>query len=70
MAQNEFTRDAAPDGIHGSVEFNEFHDAEFWENIRASRARREYIIDKVAPYLIVAGMALAFIVIGYIESGL
>lgn len=70
MEQNEFTRNAAHDGAHDSIEFNEYHDAEFWENVRARKARREYIMEKLAPYLIVLGTVVAFIVIGYMESAL
>lgn len=66
-----FTRnESAPDGIHGPVEFNEYHDAEFWENVRARKARREYIMEKLAPYLIVLGTVVAFLAIGYMESAL
>ena len=66
-----FTRnESAPDGIHGSVEFNEYHDAEFWENVRARKARREYIMEKLAPYIIVVGAMLAFLAMGVMECGL
>lgn len=66
-----FTRnESAPDGIHGPVEFNEYHDAEFWENVMARKARRESIMEKLAPYLIVLGTVVAFLAIGYMESAL
>lgn len=51
------------------TKFNEYHDAEFWANVRARKARRDYIIEKLAPYLIVLGSAAAFLTIGYIELG-
>lgn len=66
-----FTRnESAPDGIHGSVEFNEYHDAEFWENVRARKARRESILEKLAPYIIVVGAMFAFLAMGVMESAL
>lgn len=70
MAQNEFTRNAAHDGAHDSIEFNEYHDAEFWANVRARKARREYIMEKLAPYIIVVGAMFAFLAIGVMECGL
>lgn len=67
MAQNEFTRNtAAPDGIHESIEFNEYKDPAYWLKRRARRA----IIENLAPFGIVVGTLVAFLVLGYIEVGL
>lgn len=62
MAQN-FTRDAAPDGIHDNIEFNEWHNPSYWMWIRARRA----FWNHVAPVGICVGMFLAFVIMGYIE---
>lgn len=66
----DFTRSAAHDGVHDSIEFNEYRSAEFWTEFWARRVRREYILEKLAPYLIVLGTVVAFIVIGYIDGAL
>lgn len=52
------------------TKFNEYHDAEFWENARARKARRDYIIEKLAPYIIVVGAMFAFLAMGVMECGL
>ncbi len=70
MAQNEFTRDAAPDGIHDSIKFNEFHNAEYWTAYWTRRMRRAFVLEKLAPYLIVLGIVVAFLAVGYLESAL
>lgn len=70
MAQNEFTRNAAPDGIHENIEFNEYRSAEYWTAYWARRVRREFILEKLAPYIIVLGTVVAFLVIGYMERSL
>lgn len=69
MAQN-FIRNAAPDGIHDNIEFNEFRSAEYWTAWWNRRMRRAFVINKLAPYLIVIGTVAAFIAVGYIESAL
>ena len=66
MAQNEFTRNAANDGIHDNIEFNEYKDPAYWLKRRARRA----FIEAVAPTGIVVGTLLAFLILGYIEVGL
>ena len=70
MAQNEFTRDAAPDGIHENIEFNEYRSAEYWTAYWARRTRRAFVMEKIAPYLIVLGTVAAFLFIGYMERAL
>ena len=69
MAQN-FIRNAAPDGIHGNIEINEFRSAEYWTACWKRRMRRAFVLNKMAPYMIVLGTVAAFIAIGYIESAL
>lgn len=53
----------APDGIHETVEFNEYKDTAYWLKRRARRA----FINNVAPFGIVVGTLLAFLILGYIE---
>lgn len=70
MAQNEFTRTAAPDGIHENIEFNEYRSAEYWTAYWARRTRRAFVMEKIAPYLIVLGTVAAFLAVGYMERAL
>lgn len=69
MAQN-FTRNAAPDGIHEKIEFNEYRNAEYWTAYWARRMRRAFVMEKLAPYLIVLGTVVAFLAVGYMERAL
>jgi len=67
MAQQEFIRNtAAPDGIHENIEFNEYKDPAYWLKRRARRA----IIENLAPFGIVVGTLVAFLILGYIEVSL
>lgn len=70
MCKKEFTRDAADDGIHETVEFNEYRSAEYWTAYWTRRMRRVFVMENLAPYLIVLGIVVAFLVIGYMESAL
>lgn len=71
MAQQEFIRNtAAPDGIHDIVYFNEYRSAEYWTAYWARRARRAFVMEKIAPYLIVLGTVAAFLAVGYMERAL
>ncbi|MBR2060133.1 MAG: hypothetical protein IKB97_06000 [Bacteroidaceae bacterium] len=70
MCKDEFTRNAAPDGIHDNINFNEYRSAEYRANVRARKARRDYIMEKLAPYIIVVGAMFAFLAIGVMECGL
>jgi hypothetical protein len=70
MCKKEFTRDAADDGIHETVEFNEYRSAEYWTAFWSRRMRRAFVLEKLAPYLLVLGIVVAFLVIGYMESAL
>lgn len=70
MCKDGFTRDAADDGIHESVEFNEFRSAEYWTDLWSRRMRRVFVMEKLAPYLIVLGIVVAFLAVGYLESAL
>lgn len=60
----------ASDGIHETVEFNEYRSAEYWTAFWARRMRRAFLMEKIAPYLIVLGTLMAFLVVGYIERAL
>lgn len=71
MAQQEFIRNtAAPDGIHENIEFNEYRSAEYWTAYWARRARRAFVMEKIAPYLIVLVTVAAFLAVGYMERAL
>lgn len=64
MTEQKFIKgENAPDGIHENVEFNEYRCEEYWLMRRARRA----IIENLAPFGIVVGTLLAFIILGYIE---
>ncbi len=60
----------APDGIHKVIEFNEYRSAEYWTAFWARRMRRAFVMEKIAPYLIVLGTIMAFLVVGYMERAL
>ena len=60
----------APDGIHEVIEFNEYRSAEYWTAFWARRMRRAFVMEKIAPYLIVLGTIMAFLVVGYMERAL
>ena len=55
----------APDGIHETVNFNEYKSPEYWMRRRAIRA----FIENLAPIGIVAGTLVAFLILGYLELG-
>lgn len=55
----------ATDGIHEKIEFNEWQTPAFWMKRRAIRA----IIENLAPFGIVVGTLVAFLILGYIELG-
>lgn len=65
MCKDEFTRNAAPDGIHENIEFNEYKDPAYWMRRRAIRA----FMENVAPVGIVLLTLAAFVIMGYIELG-
>lgn len=65
MAQQFIRNTAADDGIHDNIEFNEYKDPAYWLKRRARRA----IIENLAPFGIVVGTLVAFLILGYIELG-
>lgn len=65
MCKDEFTRNAANDGIHDKIEFNEYKDPAYWMRRRAIRA----FMENVAPVGIVLLTLAAFVIMGYIELG-
>ena len=60
----------ASDGINENIEFNEYRSAEYWTAYWTRRMRRAFLLDKLAPYIIVLGTVVAFLVIGYMERAL
>jgi len=65
MCKDGFTRNTADDGIHDNIEFNDYHTPEY----RMKRRARRAIIDNLAPFGIVVGTLVAFLILGYIELG-
>lgn len=64
MIQQKIIKGApAPDGIHETVEFNEYKDPAYWLKRRARRA----FWNHVGSVGICVGMFLAFVIMGYIE---
>lgn len=63
MANNEFTRNAAPDGIHDNIEFNEYHNAKWW----SQQLHREWLMERLMPFAIVAGALIGFCIVGLVE---
>ena len=55
-----------PDGIHEDVETNALRNERRWRK----RMRFEWFMDKLAPYVIVALIVVAFLTVGYMESAL
>lgn len=70
MAQNFIRNTPANDGIHDNIEFNEFHNAEYWTALWTRRMRRAFVLNKIAPYFIVLGTFAAFIAVVYMEIAL
>lgn len=67
MKEPEFIKGTnAPDGIHDNIEFNEYKDPAYWLKRRALRA----FIENLAPFGIVVGMLVAFLILGLIEVNL
>lgn len=64
MAQNEFTRTAAPDGIHDIVYFNEYKSPRWW----SERRHRQWLINRLAPYALIVLMVAAFCIVGMLEN--
>jgi hypothetical protein len=59
-------RENAPDGIHDRIEFNEYRNAKWW----TAKMHRQWLLDKVAPYIIVLGAIASFFIMGVLERGL
>lgn len=53
----------APDGIHDTVEFSEFHNAKWW----TEKALRKSMLDRLMPFAIVAGALLGYCIVGMME---
>lgn len=64
MAQNEFTRNDAPDGIHDNIEFNEYKSPRWW----SERRHRQWLINRLAPYALIVLMVAAFCIVGMLEN--
>ena len=63
---NEFIKgQPANDGIHETVNFNEYKSPEYWMRRRAIRT----FVENLAPIVIVAGTLVAFLILGYLELG-
>lgn len=60
----KFSRDNAPDGIHDGIAFNEFRSPRWW----SARRHREWLLDKVAPWLFAAMLLGAFVLAGWVDA--
>lgn len=66
MNQQNFVKGGnAPDGIHETVEFNEYKSPAYFLKRRARRAFWNHVV----PVGICVGMFLAFVIMGFIEVG-
>jgi hypothetical protein len=61
MCKDGFTRNAADDGIHETV--NEYRSAKWWSGQR----NREALMERLMPFAIVAGALIGFCVVGIVE---
>ncbi len=52
--------------MNEKIEFNEYKDPAYWLKRRARRA----LIENLAPFGIVVGTLVAFLILGYIEVSL
>lgn len=66
MAQNEFTRSAADDGIHDIVYFNEYKSPRWW----SERRHRQWLINRLAPYALIVMLVAGFAIVGLVETAL
>ena len=57
-------------GKHDVIKFNEYRSAEYWTAYWTRRMRRAFVMEKLAPYLIVLGTIAAFLAVGYMERAL
>lgn len=64
MCKDGFTRDAADDGIHDNIEFNEYRSAKWWSEQR----HREWLMERLMPFAIVAGALIGFCIVGFVEA--
>lgn len=60
----KFSSHNAPDGIHDAIEFNEFRSPKWW----SARRHRQWLADRIAPYLIAALLLGGFIGAGAIDT--
>ena len=58
-----FEHSPAPDGIHDTVAFNEYRSPRWW----SARRHREWLLDRVAPWLFAAMLFGAFAFAGWVD---
>lgn len=61
---NNFEHSHAPDGIHETIAFNEYRSSRWW----SARRHREWLLDKVAPWLFSALLFGTFAFAGWVDS--
>lgn len=59
----KFSRDNAPDGVHETIAFNEYRSPRWW----SARRHREWLLDKVAPWLFAALLFGTFALAGWVD---
>ena len=65
MARQEFIRNTpASDGIHDTIAFNEYRSPRWW----SARRHREWLLDKVAPWIFAALLFGAFVLAGWVDA--
>ena len=63
MAQQFIRNTAAHDGVHDSIEFNEYRNPKWWSGQR----NREALMERLMPFAIVAGALIGFCIVGLVE---
>jgi hypothetical protein len=67
-SMNFVRRSPAPDGIHDTVYFNEYHNAKWWTERALRRHLVRKIADRLAPLAVVALIVAAFAAVSILES--
>lgn len=63
-------RSPAPDGIHDTVYFNEYHDAKWWTERALRRHISRKVADRLAPLAVAALIVAAFVTVSILENAL
>ena len=61
---NNFEHSPASDGIHETIAFNEYRSP----RLSSARRHREWLLDKVAPWLFSVLLLGAFVLAGWVDA--